>query len=116
VRDVADLHIRCMLNPVAKGERFLAVVGDNMLLPEIAHYLREQLGKSARRVPSIILPNWFVKVFSLFDASVAQVLPELGKLKNASNEKAIRMLGWNPISREDSILATAKSLIKHGIV
>jgi nucleoside-diphosphate-sugar epimerase len=28
VRDVADLHIRAMTHPAAKGERFLAVAGD----------------------------------------------------------------------------------------
>ena len=27
VRDVADLHLRAMTNPAAKGERFLAVAG-----------------------------------------------------------------------------------------
>jgi len=30
VRDVADLHLRAMTHPDAKGERFLAVAGDNM--------------------------------------------------------------------------------------
>ena len=30
VRDVADLHLRAMTNPAAKGERFLAVAGDFM--------------------------------------------------------------------------------------
>jgi len=28
VRDVADLHLRAMTSPAAKGERFLAVAGD----------------------------------------------------------------------------------------
>ncbi len=28
VRDVADLHLRAMTDPRAKGERFLAVAGD----------------------------------------------------------------------------------------
>ena len=36
VRDVADLHLRAMTNPAAKGERFLAVAGDFMWLLEIA--------------------------------------------------------------------------------
>ena len=30
VRDIADLHIRAMADPAAKGERFLAVAGDFM--------------------------------------------------------------------------------------
>ena len=28
VRDVADLHLRAMLNPAAKGERFLALLSE----------------------------------------------------------------------------------------
>ena len=28
VRDVADMHLRCMTDPAAKGERFLAVAGE----------------------------------------------------------------------------------------
>jgi nucleoside-diphosphate-sugar epimerase len=36
VRDVADLHIRAMTNPAAKGQRFLALAGGVVSLPEIA--------------------------------------------------------------------------------
>jgi len=116
VRDVADLHLRCMTNPVAKGERFLAVAGSSVSLPEMATLLRNKMGKAAHRVPSLILPDWIVKIFSLFDPEVAQVAIELGHVKEASNEKAKRMLGWAPRSNEESILATAESLMKLGIL
>jgi nucleoside-diphosphate-sugar epimerase len=36
VRDVADLHVRAMTDPSAKGERFLCVSGDFMTIQEIA--------------------------------------------------------------------------------
>jgi hypothetical protein len=39
-------------------------------------------------------------------------LPELGKLKNSSNAKAKRVLGWVPRSNEESILAAAESLVR----
>ncbi|SRR5260370_28870382 len=32
--------------------------------------------------------------------SLKQVAPQLGKIRNASNEKAKRVLGWNPRSTE----------------
>jgi dihydroflavonol-4-reductase len=35
---------------------------------------------------------------------------------NASGDKAKRLLGWAPRSREDAIVATAESLIKLGLV
>jgi dihydroflavonol-4-reductase len=45
---------------------------------------------------------------------VRQILPELGKIKNSSNEKARRMLDWTPRSNEESIIATAESLARLG--
>ena len=116
VRDVADLHLRAMTNPAAKGERFLAVAGDFMLLAEIADVLKARLGESAARVPSRQLPDWLVKLARFKDAAVKQIIPELGKWKNASGEKARTMLGWSPRSREDAVVATAESLVRLGLV
>jgi dihydroflavonol-4-reductase len=116
VRDVADLHLRAMTNPAAKSERFLAVAGDFMTIQEIAHVLRARMGDAARRVPTRVLPDWLVRLVSLFDASVGLIVPELGNFKNATNEKARRLLGWTPRSNEDSIIATAQSLVRLGLL
>ena len=56
-----------------------------------------------------------MRVVALFDPQVRGVLPELGKRKNATNEKARRLLGWAPRSPQDAILATAKSLQELGL-
>jgi dihydroflavonol-4-reductase len=112
VRDVADLHLRAMTNPAAKGERFLAVAGDFMTIQEIALVLRARMGDAGARVPTKVLPDWMVRLVSLVDSSVALIVPELGKFKNASNAKAKRVLGWAPRSNEDSIIATAESLVR----
>jgi nucleoside-diphosphate-sugar epimerase len=116
VRDVADLHLRAMSNPAAKGERFLAVAGDFMWIREIAQVLKDRLGDAARRVPTRQLPNWLVRVASMADPAVKQIIPELGKIKNATNEKAKRVLGWAPRSREDALVATAESLMHLGLL
>jgi nucleoside-diphosphate-sugar epimerase len=47
VRDVADLHLRAMTDPAAKGERFLAVAGDFMSMLEIATVLKRRMGAAA---------------------------------------------------------------------
>ncbi len=116
VRDVADLHLRAMTDPSAKGERFLAVAGDFVTLREIAQILKARLGDAARRASTRELPDWLVRLASLADSSVRQIVPELGKSKNATSEKAKRLLGWSPRSREDALVATAESLIKLGLV
>jgi nucleoside-diphosphate-sugar epimerase len=116
VRDVADLHLRAMTHPAAKGERFLAVAGDFMSMQGIAKVLKARMGTAAKRVPTRQLPNFLVRLASLRDPAVKQIVPELGKRKNATNEKAKRVLGWAPRSNEDSIVATAESLVRLGLL
>ena len=116
VRDVADLHIRAMTHPAAKGERFLAVAGDFMSMLDIAKILKARMGATAKRVPTRQLPNWLVRLAALRDPAIKLILPELGKKKNATNEKATRLLGWTPRSNEESLVATAESLVRLGLL
>lgn len=116
VRDVADLHLRCMTHPAAKGERFLAVAGDFVSIVEIARILKRGMGEAARRVPTMQLPDFLVRLAALRDPAVQQILPELGKRRNATNAKAREKLGWSPRSVEESILATAESLVRLGLL
>jgi nucleoside-diphosphate-sugar epimerase len=116
VRDVADLHIRAMTNPAAKGERFLAVAGDFLAIREIAEILKQGMGAAGSRVPTRQLPNWLVRVAAMRDPAVKQLIPELGKKKNGSNEKARRVLGWTPRSSAQAVIATAESLIRLGLL
>ena len=116
VRDVADLHLRAMAHPSAKGERFIAVSGDSISMVDMARMLRARLGTSARRVPRFQLPDWTVRLAARRDPSVRQLLPLLGKIRNASSEKARRVLGWSPRSNEEALVATAESLIRFGLL
>jgi nucleoside-diphosphate-sugar epimerase len=116
VRDVADLHIRAMTDPAARGERFLAIGGDFMSMLDIAKVLKHRLGAAAKNVPDRQLPDWLVRLAARFSPVARQALPELGRWKNASNEKAKRVLGWTPRSNEDAIVATAESLLKLGLL
>jgi len=116
VRDVADLHIKAMTHPAASGERFLAVAGDSISLYDMSKVLRQRLGTSARRVPRWQLPDWVVRLVAIRSPLARQILPQLGKKRNASNDKARRVLGWTPRSSEDAIVATAESLVKFGLL
>jgi len=116
VRDVADLHLRAMTQPAAKGERFLAVVGEPMSMFEIAKVLRTRLGAAATRVPTRELPNWLVRLAGLRDPGIRLLVPQLGEVKRAAGEKAKRLLGWAPRPREEAIVATAESLMRLGLL
>lgn len=113
VRDVADLHLRAMTDPVAKGERFLAISGDCVWMRDVALHLKQTLPPAlAKKVPARQLPNWLVFLAALRMPEVKVLLPELGKEKHATGEKAKRLLGWNPIPWQDAATATAESLMK----
>ncbi len=112
VRDVVDLHLRAMTHPEAKGERFLAVAGQFQWLVDMARVLKERMGETAKRVPTQQLPDFLVKLAALKDSAVKQVIPELGVEKDATSEKAKRVLGWAPRSWQDAVVATGESLVK----
>ncbi|MES1202082.1 MAG: aldehyde reductase [Pseudomonadota bacterium] len=116
VRDVAAMHLICMTKPEAAGQRFLAVAGPFMSMLDIAKVLRARMGAAAKRVPTRELPDWMVKLAALADPAVAQLVPELGKTKQASNDKAKAMLGWSPRSNDEAIVATAESLMRLGLL
>jgi nucleoside-diphosphate-sugar epimerase len=116
VRDVADLHLRAMTHSAAKGERFIAVSGDTLSMLDVARVLKRRLGPRARRVPTRELPNWVMRIAALRDPAVKVLVPQLGKIRNATNDKARRLLGWAPRSNEEAIVAAAESLLRLGLL
>lgn len=116
VRDVADLHLRCMSDPKAKGERFLAVAGPSMSLLQAAQALHARLGAVAARVPTRETPDLVIRLAALFNKRAREVVPSLGRKRQASSAKAKRLLGWSPRSNEEAVVASAESLIALGAV
>lgn len=116
VRDVADLHMRAMTNPAAKGERFLAVGGPFMTIQQIALTLKEHMGPAGRRVSTRELPDWLMRFLAHFIPVLRQVVPELGKKKKATHFKARKVLGWTNRSNEEALVATAESLVRLGLL
>jgi dihydroflavonol-4-reductase len=112
VRDVADLHLRAMTDPAARGERFLAVTGTPMWAAEVGRVLRDRLGA---RVTTRQLPDLLVRLASRADPTVRAFVPDLGNIYKTTAEKARRVLGWQPRTSEDAIIASANSLIELGV-
>ena len=115
VRDVADMHVRCLTAPNMAGERFICS-GPFLMLDEVAAILRKGLGPQARKVPKLKLPNWLVRIAARFDPVISQVIGEIGKRRESPPIHAREVLGWVPRPVAESILDTARDMIRLGIV
>lgn len=116
VRDVADLHVLAMIHPAASGERFVAIAGRSLWMREVAEVLRRRMGAAAGKVSARELPNWAMRLAALRNPALRGVATLLGRDMNATSAKAIRLLGWQPRSSEEAIVATADSLIRLGLI
>jgi dihydroflavonol-4-reductase len=112
VRDVADLHVRAMSMAAANGQRFLAIAGESLWMTDVARIVRGHMGPAAGKVSTRVLPNWLVRLGARKTPQIKAIAPMLGVNMNATSAKAKRMLGWNPRSAEDAIVATAESLVR----
>lgn len=113
VRDVADLHLRAMVNPVAAGQRYLCLAGGTLSLPQIARLLKQKMPDATKNAGTKTMPDWLVRLVALFSRKAKSIVPLLGVYRNASNQKAKTQLGWQPRANDEAILATAESLIKY---
>lgn len=117
VRDVADLHIRAMTNAAAKNQRFLALAGGKISMPEIAVLLKNKMPQVAKKITSKVLPDWQVHLAALFNHKARAIASMLKAIRNPTNEKARKILGWEPIAtNEEAILASVESMIKFNVI
>ena len=117
VRDVADLHVRAMINPKANGERFIASADGQISWPEIGQLLKKKRPDVAQNVPTRVLPNWVIQIAALFNEQAKHAAPLLSINRHVSNEKAKNVLGWRPIAdNEEIILASVDSMANYGII
>ncbi|KJS39250.1 MAG: NAD-dependent dehydratase, partial [Hyphomonas sp. BRH_c22] len=115
VRDVAAAQVAAMTVPGAAGERFL-VSQPFMWFSEVADVLREAYPAYAKKIPKGTMPDVMLKLAAMFNPVLKQVIPELGRERQVSSEKARRLLGWQPHTAREAIIDGAQSLMDAGVV
>jgi dihydroflavonol-4-reductase len=115
VRDVAAMHVAALESPHAAGQRFVCAA-ESLWLREISAILAKHFPQFRRKLPTRELPHFVVRLIALFDPTLRALVPDLGEIKKASNEKAKRLLGFRFRSAEEAIVAMAQSLIDLGLV
>ena len=117
VRDVAELHLRAMTAPAAKGQRFIASADGQISMPEIAQLLRKQWPAVATKVATRTVPDWVLNVAALFNPQAKTGAMLLKANRRVSNAKAKEVLGWTPLAtNEQAIQAAMASLLKYQLL
>lgn len=117
VRDVADLHIRAMEAPSANGQRFIASADGQISLQEMAELIRNKRAEVSKQIAKRKLPNWIIKIASMFNEQAKESLFMSKMNRNVSNDKAKNILDWKPIApQEETILASVDSMIKYNLI
>ena len=116
MRDAADLHLTAMTTPSAAGQRYIAT-NETLWMREIALCLKEELSaEESRRVSVRSLPDWVVRIAAWFSSESAFIAKSLGKDIKYDSSKARTELGWKARPARESIVDTARSLIRTGLV
>ena len=110
VRDLAELNRLAMTSPHAAGQRFIAF-SNFIWMKEIVAILKEAYPNYKKKLPKFGLPNFLMRLFSLFDPEIRSVIHELGIERSYTSDFAQKTLGWQPRSGKEALKATADSLI-----
>jgi len=115
VRDVAAAHLAAMTSPAAAGQRHI-LSDREMSVFELAQSLRPHFPDLARRLPRFEAPDWLVRLVGLFDPQIRTNTHELGNVRRVDGSSGQALLGRPMIPAPEAALATARSLIAHGLV
>ncbi len=114
VGDIAEIHVRALETDATIGERILGVSPHYLWFKDIALAIKGAF--PGRRVPTGIAPPFLLKVLSLFDPAIRTILPDLGKKRAASGDRAKALLGISYRDPRESVVETAQYLIDAGLV
>ena len=115
VRDVAAAHAQALAVPEAAGNRFIIANGETGLFA-LGQALAAECPDLKKKVPKFQLPDTAVRTLAVFDKRLRTVLPELGREKKCTSEKAQRILGLKLREGEDAIRDAIRSLRAQGLI
>ncbi len=113
VRDVAAMHVAALQHPESAGHRYLATA-EYVPFPKVAEILREAYPD--RNITSRHVPDWIIKLLARFGGPTRQIINDIGNEKHFDGSKGEALLGRKYIPARQSILDTAESAIRLGLV
>ena len=109
LRDVSRMHVAALGKPGTEGRRYVAAAGW-VTMPEMARWIAEAYPE--RKVRTRIAPRWLLTFLSLFDRTIGEVRPNLGRKLSLSNDRARADMKIRFTRPRDSVLPSAAYLAK----
>jgi len=115
VRDVAIAHVKALENKNSNGKRY-ALSAASVWAEELSVYLRDEFTQYGYKIPNRKIKYCTVKFASMFDDSLKQILPYVGKELRIENKRSIEELHIEYIDPKKSVVDMGYSLIERGYV
>ncbi|KAH6885401.1 hypothetical protein B0T10DRAFT_577081 [Thelonectria olida] len=117
VRDVASLHVLCMTQASAAGQRFLASsTPEPVSMLQLAQHIAKLRPDLAGKLPTKEMPNWTVRVMSCFSSKMKAILPQVGVVRRIKGQKATDMLGWKSRDTDEMVGDMVEALVRLDLV
>lgn len=113
VQDVAELHVGVIERPDTFGQRIMAV-DRFMSFKDIALVIKAAFPQS--RVSTRVAPDLIVRFLALFDPSIREITPFLGRIDKIDNARAISTLGRGMRRTQKAITSAAAYLVENKLV
>jgi len=82
----------------------------------MAQILAEEFRPLGYRVPTGKIPNWLMWVIARFDGTIKLALDYLDRKEVVTHAKSRDELGWTMRPLRESLIATGRAMIEHGVV
>jgi dihydroflavonol-4-reductase len=116
VRDVGKMHRLALETSEPSGGRYIAV-SESAWFVDMTRAIKAKLNKAdTKKVPTMQLPNFVIKIIALFDQAARGIVPELGREAKVDNSRTRKALGMEFIPVSESAPAMAQSLVDQGLV
>lgn len=115
VRDVVSAHLKSLQNNQSIGQRIM-LAGHCLHMQEIAETLLSYNPQFKSAINPKLIPTWQLKIFSFFSTPLRQLILEANISRSFNNNKALELLGIRLRDPRESLVATAKDLVRLGLV
>lgn len=108
VRDLADLHLSALGNPLADNQRFIAE-SEEITMPAIARLMKQTYPDY--HISTMTIPNWLVSLSAKFNPAMKTLNTMTGLHYHHDHSKAVKLLGWQPRPVKQTVLDSVNYLI-----